>query len=351
MTVFYAFKQSEDAGEEEAGSGQDGGDEEIAAGGVAVPQAALQSASQAAAQVSTGWETMLEGLIRAGFEITGTWPMRTEGAGRIVAKGTNALASSIVLSCRSRPVDARLSTRRDFLGELKKELPEALRHLQAGNIAPVDLAQAAIGPGMAIFTRYAKVIEADGSSMRVRQALALINQTLDETLAEQEGEFDAETRWTLAWFEQFGMEEGPFGLAETLSKAKNTAINGLVEAGIISARSGKVRLLKREEIVLQASSLLSKPAGTMPAPQWQIVQRLIQELETGGELAAAGLLRQLGNAGEPARDLAYRLYNMCDRKKWAQEALAYNSLVIAWPEISKLAHSAPAPQQSQKEMF
>ena len=277
--------------------------------------------------------------------------MRTEGSGRIVALGTNALASSIVLSCRPRLADAPVATRREFLSALKHELPDALRYLQEGNIAPVDLAQASIGPGMAIFTRYAKVMEADGSSMSVRTALGIINQMLDEVLAEQEGEFDPDTRWAVAWFEQFGTEEGPFGEAETLSRAKNTAVNGLVDAGIISARAGKVRLLKREEIVLQASSLLSKSAGKMPAPQWQIVQRLIQELETGGEQAAAGLLGQLGNAGEPARDLAYRLYNMCDRKKWAQEALAYNSLVIAWPEISRLAHSRPSTPQTQEEMF
>ena len=381
MTVFYAFKQSEDAGEEEVGSGRDGGDEGIMAGqtpapqsprgkagGVAVPQwdeeraggtpapqvasqSALQSTPQAAAQVSTGWETMLAGLIDSGFAITGTWPMRTEGSGRIVALGTNALASSIVLSCRPRLADAPVATRREFLSALKHELPDALRYLQEGNIAPVDLAQASIGPGMALFTRYAQVMEADGSAMSVRTALGIINQMLDEVLAEQEGEFDPDTRWAVAWFEQFGTEEGPFGEAETLSRAKNTAVNGLVDAGIISARAGKVRLLKREEIVLQASSLLSKSAGKMPAPQWQIVQRLIQELETGGEQAAAGLLGQLGNAGEPARDLAYRLYNMCDRKKWAQEALAYNSLVIAWPEISRLAHSRPSTPQIQEEMF
>ena len=380
MTVFYAFKQSEDAGEEVVGSGRDGGDGEIMAGqmpaprsprgkagGEAVPQwdeeraggtpapqvapqVALQSTPQAAAQVSTGWETMLAGLIDSGFAITGTWPMRTELVGNL-KKNVSALASSIVLSCRPRLADASVATRREFLSALKHELPDALRYLQEGNIAPVDLAQASIGPGMALFTRYAQVMEADGSAMSVRTALGIINQMLDEVLAEQEGEFDPDTRWAVAWFEQFGTEEGPFGEAETLSRAKNTAVNGLVDAGIISARAGKVRLLKREEIVLQASSLLSKSAGKMPAPQWQIVQRLIHELETGGEQAAAGLLGQLGNAGEPARDLAYRLYNMCDRKKWAQEALAYNSLVIAWPEISRLAHSRPSTPQTQEEMF
>lgn len=213
MTVFYAFKQSEDAGGEEPGSGQDGSDEEIAAGGTPAPQTA--------AQVSTGWETMLAGLIDSGFAVTGTWPMRTERGARSIGIGTNALASSIVLSCRPRSADAPVATRREFLAALKHELPDALRYLQEGNIAPVDLAQASIGPGMAIFTRYAKVMEADGSSMSVRTALGIINQMLDEVLAEQEGEFDPDTRWAVAWFEQFGLEDGPFGEAETLSRAKN----------------------------------------------------------------------------------------------------------------------------------
>src|SRR5581483_7739496 len=222
-TVFYAFKQTETDDADEDGS---------------------ESESTA----STGWETMLSAFYSAGFVITGTWPMRTEGDNRQVGIGTNALASSVVLVGKARPIDAPLATRREFLNTLKRELPDALKHLQRGSIAPVDLAQAAIGPGMAVFTRFSKVMEADGSSMKVRQALALINQTLDEVLAEQEGEFDTDTRWAVAWFEQFGMEEGAFGMAETLSKAKNTAVNGLEEAGIIRARSGKVRLLKREEL-------------------------------------------------------------------------------------------------------
>jgi putative DNA methylase len=322
LTVFYAFKQTEERESEEETAGE-----------------------TPALPASTGWETMLEGLIHAGFEITGTWPMRTELVGNL-KKNVSALASSVVLSCRGRPVDAILATRREFLAALKKELPDALRHLQAGNIAPVDLSQAAIGPGMAIFTRYAKVIEADGSPMRVRQALTLINQTLDEILAEQEGEFDADTRWALAWFEQFGMNEGAFGVAETLSKAKNTAINGLVEAGLIAARSGKVRLLKRSELPADWN-----PATDKKLRHWEITQHLIRILESNGEQAAAALLRQLGGMGEAARDLAYRLYVICERKKWADEALAYNGLVIAWPEMSKLAARAPTPEQTQEKMF
>ena len=266
---------------------------------------------------------MLEGLIRAGFAVTGTWPMRTELITSL-KQNVSALASSIVLVCRPRPDDAPLTTRRDFLNALKRELPPALRDLQRGNIAPVDLAQASIGPGMAIYSRYKRVLEADGSAMTVRTALALINQALDAYLAEQEGEYDADTRWALAWFEQFGFEEGPFGDAETLSKAKNTSVGGMVEAGILQARAGKARLLRREELPADWN-----PASDPRLTVWEVTQQLIRTLQERGEPVAAGLLAQVGGLGETARDLAYRLYNMCERKKWAQEALAYNSLVIA----------------------
>ena len=326
LTVYYAFKQAEDSTEDEG----DGTGDSIAA------------------IASTGWETMLEGLIASGFGITGTWPMRTELANRPMANTMNSLASSILISCRPRLEDAPLTTRREFLATLKRELPESLLHLQRGNIAPVDLAQAAIGPGMAVFSRYVKVVEADGSSMKVRQALALINQTLDEVLAEQEGEFDADTRWALAWFDQFGMDEGAFGVAETLSKAKNTAVNGLEQAGILRARGGKVRLLKRDELPPDWN-----PATDTRLRHWEVVQHLIRALETGGETAAADLLRKLGgDMGEIGRDLAYRLYNICERKGWAGEALAYNGLVISWPEISKLAQqAAPSASAEQARMF
>ena len=187
-------------------------------------------------------------MIRAGFAISGTWPMRTERADRMIGIGTNALASSIILVCRPRAADAPTATRREFVTALKAELPVALAHLQRGNIAPVDLAQAAIGPGMAVYTRYAKVLDAEGKPLSVREALALINQTLDEALAEQEGDFDADSRWALAWFEQSGFAEGEYGVAETLSKAKNTSVAGMVEAGILTSKSGKVRLLKPAEL-------------------------------------------------------------------------------------------------------
>ena len=186
--------------------------------------------------------------------------------------------------------------------------------------------------GDGVFTRYAKVMETDGSPMTVRTALGLINQVLDEVLAEQEGEFDGDTRWALAWFEQFGMDEGAFGEAETLSKAKNTAVNGLVEAGVIKARGGKVQLIKREELDADWD-----PATDKRLTVWEITQHLIRTQQQAGEVAAAALMHKLGGMAETARDLAYRLYNICERKKWADEALAYNGLVIAWPELTKLA--------------
>lgn len=260
--------------------------------------------------------------------------------------GSNALASSIVLVCRPRPSDAPLTTRREFLNALKRELPDALKKLQHGNIAPVDLAQATIGPGMAVFSRYSKVLEANGEAMRVRTALQLINQALDEVLTEQEGEFDVDTRWAVAWFEQFGMQEGAFGQAETLSKAKNTSVAGLQEAGLLVARGGKVRLLARNELPADWDPSVDKRLTV-----WEITQYLIRALDKEGETGAAALLRRVGATGEIARDLAYRLYTVCERRKWADEALAYNSLVIAWPSITQLASQQAAAMPRQQELF
>lgn len=253
----------------------------------------------------------------------------------------NALASSIVLVCRPRLADAPSATRRELLTALKKELAPALRQLQKGNIAPVDFAQAAIGPGMAVYSRYKAVLEADGAPMRVRQALALINQALDEFLAEQEGEYDSDTRWALAWYEQFGHNEAAYGVAETLSKAKNTSVQGLVEAGILEARAGKARLLRREELNPEWN-----PQADKRPTAWEAAQHLIHELDKNGESAAASLLAALGNLSESARDLAYRLYAVCERKKWAQDALSYNMLIVAWPRLRELAARKEIKQES-----
>ncbi len=314
VTIYYAFRQAESDDE----------------GGTA----------------STGWDTFLAAVIEAGFAISGTWPMRTERAGRTIGIGSNALASSIVLVCRKRGEDAPTATRREFVAALKAELPQALAHLQRGNIAPVDLAQAAIGPGMAVYTRYGKVLDAEGKALTVREALALINQTLDEALAEQEGDFDADSRWALTWFEQSGFAEGEYGVAEQLSKSKNTSVAGMVEAGILESKRGKVRLLEPKEL-----SAAWDPATDPRLSAWEIVHQLIRVLASGGEPAAAALVAKLGAKAEIARELAYRLYTLCERKKRAADALAYNGLVQSWPEIARLARDGGRPKAAQATLF
>jgi putative DNA methylase len=314
VTIYYAFKQSET--ESQTGT------------------------------ASTGWEIFLDAVIRAGFGISGTWPVRTELGNRMIGSGTNALASSIVLVCRLRSASAPTATRRELVAALKAELPAAVRRLQAGNIAPVDLAQAAIGPGMGVYTRYAKVLDAEGKPVSVREALALINATLDEALTEQEGDFDADSRWALAWFEQSGFAEGEFGVAETLSKAKNTSVGGLAEAGILEARRGKVRLLKPEELPADWD-----PASDPRLTAWEIVHQLVRALGAGGEAAAADLVAKLGSRAEMARELAYRLYTVCERKKRASEALHYNGLVRSWPEIARLAQEGGRGTRMQAGLF
>jgi putative DNA methylase len=272
--------------------------------------------------------------------------MRTELSNRMIGSGTNALASSIVLVCRQRPADAPTATRREFVAALKGELPAALALLQRGNIAPVDLAQAAIGPGMAVYTRYAQVLDATGQPLTVRHALTLINQILDEALAEQEGDFDADTRWALAWFEQSGFGDGEYGVAETLSKAKNTSVNGMVGAGILASRGGKVRLLAPDELPADWD-----PTADKRLTAWESVHHLIRALESGGEEAAAALIGGLGEQAEVARELAYRLYTLCERKKRAALALAYNGLVQSWPEIMRLAGDTGQRSIVQPNLF
>jgi putative DNA methylase len=316
VTIYYAFKQSETESEGEGGT------------------------------ASTGWDTFLEAVIRAGFAITGTWPMRTERGARSIGIGTNALASSIILVCRQRAADAPTATRREFVTALKAELPRALALLQRGNIAPVDLAQAAIGPGMAVYTRYARVLDAMGKSLAVREALTLINQTLDEALAEQEGDFDADSRWALTWFEQSGFAEGDYGMAEQLSKSKNTSVDGMGEAGIIESKRGKVRLLRPEEL-----SADWDPEKDARLTAWEMVHHLIRVLEESGESGASVLAGKLGTKAEIARELCYRLYTLCERKKWAAEGLSYNGLVQSWPEITRLAGETGKAGIEQATLF
>ena len=307
LTVFYAFKQSE---HDESGV------------------------------ASTGWETMLAGLLHSGFAVTATWPMRTELGNRMRNQASNALASSIVLACRPRSETAGITDRRGFLAALHAELPKALRELQQGNIAPVDLAQAAIGPGMAVFSRYAKVVEPAGDAMPVRSALTLINQVLDEVLAEQEGEFDGDTRFAIKWFEQYGFDEAGYDPAEGLARATNVSVKGLEEAGILVARAGRVRLLRRAELAADWG-----PTTDERMPVWEVTQQLVKALwDDGSESGAADLVRRLGGLGESARDLAYRLYAICERRGWAEDALGFNALVTSWPEILRRAGSPGSVQ-------
>ena len=298
VTIYYAFKQSETDGSSD--------DQQTA---------------------STGWEAMLSAIIRAGFTITGTWPISTESISRMRNQRSNALASSIVLVCRKRSPEAPNTTRRDFISDLKRGLRPSLEELQKANIAPVDLAQSAIGPGMAVYSRYAKVLEADGSSMSVRSALQLINQELDSYLSEQDGELDAESRFCVDLYSQFAFDEIKFGEADVLARARNTSVDKLAANGILFAQRGSVRLLARSDIP-------EKPKDSNIL--WLKTQQLTHALDTGGIAACAQIMASaLSGSMEETKALAYRLYTIAEQKGWAREALAYNSLVIAWPEIQE----------------
>ena len=278
---------------------------------------------------NTGWETFLEAVLRAGFSITGTWPVRTEKEGRSVGNGTNALASSIVLVCRRRDQGAATISRRDFIRELKEELSDAVEVMIGGTdgvspVAPVDLAQAVIGPGMGIFSKYAAVLEADGSPMSVHAALTLINRMLTEGA----DDFDSDTQFCLGWFDQQGWVAGEFGLADVLTRAKGTSVEHVKDAGVVEASAGKVRLLKPSEY----------PAGWIPendndTPVWEALHQMIRALRTAGESTAGVLLAGMPQRAEPIRNLAYRLYTLCERKGWAEDARAYNELITSWAGI------------------
>lgn len=325
LTVYYAFKQDD----EDAGS-NDSDDESASSGSI------------------TGWETLLEALVSAGFQITATWPVRASQKWRMVSMGTNALASYIVLACRGRSAGAQQTDRRSFVAELKRELPAALRHLQQGNIAPVDFAQAAIGPGMAVYSQYSRVLESSGKPMSVRAALSVINQTLTEVLSEQEDDFDGDTRWAISWFEQKGFAEGDFGEAELLSKAKVTSVSGLQQAGVIQSKGGKVRLLRPEELLSSWD-----PATDKRLTIWEMTHQLVRVYyhEKAGDEAAGRLLAQMGSNAEIARELAYRLFDICEKKKRSAEALAYNALVLGWPEIAHFAREAVLSQPQQPRLI
>ena len=314
VTIYYAFKQSETDTEDTT--------------------------------ASTGWETMLSAIIRAGFSITGTWPMRTEMANRSIASGTNALASSIVLVCRKRAETAGSATRREFINALHREMRPALEKLQSANIAPVDLAQSAIGPGIGVFSRYKSVLEADGKPMSVRAALQIINQELDAFYNEQEGELDRESRFCVELFSQYAFNNIKFGDADILARAKNTSVQALAEHGVLMAAKGQVRLKTRDE--------LPESVDMHESCTWLLTQQLARAMEVGGVKACAAIVLNIfGSNAEEAKALAYRLYTICERKNWAQEGYAYNNLVVAWPDIQSMAAQMQAeiPVQIKMELL
>lgn len=314
VTVYYAFKQSE-AETDDSGS---------------------------SSTASTGWETMLSAIISAGFSITGTWPMRTEMSNRSIASGTNALASSIVLVCRKRDSQAPVCTRREFVAALHRELPDALAKLQSSNIAPVDLAQSAIGPGIAVYSRYSEVLEADGSPMGVRAALQTINRELDVFMSGGDADVDRHTRLAIALFEQAQWGEMPFGDADQLARAKNDSVQALVEAGAVESHGGKVRLLAREE-------LDSEHAGQTT---WVAMQCLARAFKTSGIEGCAKVAAGLDlRACEEARSLAYRLFSIADRRGWTQEASAYNELIVSWNDIARVTSELRAVRPVQQTLF
>jgi putative DNA methylase len=311
ITIYYAFKQSETDGSKTS---------------------------------STGWETFLEAVNRAGLQLTGTWPMRTEKQGRARANDSNALASSIILVCRKRADVASTISRRDFIRELNGTLPEALDEMTKGAggehspVAPVDLSQAIIGPGMAVFTKYAAVLEADGTPMTVRSALQIINRFLAEN------DFDSDTQFCLHWFEQFGWETGKFGEADTLARAKGTSVDGVKQAGVLHAAAGNVRLLKWSEYPSDWD-----PQADQRLPIWEVLHQLIRVFNTDGETGAAAVFAAVQSKAEAARQLAYRLYTLCERKNWAEDARAYNEVVTSWSGIE--AAAAKEPSLIQRELF
>lgn len=314
VTIYYAFKQSE--------------------------------TDEMDSTASTGWETMLSAIIRSGFAITGTWPIRTEMVNRGGAQGTNSLASSIVLVCRKRAETAGSVTRREFINALHREMRPALEKLQSANIAPVDLAQSAIGPGIGVFSRYKSVLEADGKPMSVRAALQIINQELDAFYNEQEGELDRESRFCVELFSQYAFNNIKFGDADILARAKNTSVQALAEHGVLMAAKGQVRLKTRDE--------LPESVDTHESCTWLLTQQLARAMEVGGVKACAAIVLNIfGSNAEEAKALAYRLYTNCERKNWAQEGYAYNNLVVAWPDIQSAAAQMQAeiPVQIKMELL
>lgn len=315
MSVYYAFKQSE---------GDDDG------------------------EASTGWETLLDAMLRAGWCITATWPMRSERGGRMISVGTNALASSIVLALRPRPDCAPTVDRRGFIVALQSELPDALRSLQQGAIAPVDLPQAAIGPGMAVFSRYSSVIEDDGSAMSVRSALARINEILDQVLNEQEGDFDPTTRFCLAWYRQHGYSTGQFGQADDLARARNTAVDAMDRGGVLKSRAGKVALLAASDLPTDYDVVTDEHISV-----WETLHHAIRVLESEGVPAAGAFMAASGSRTDGGveldlvKELAFLLFSIAEKSKWTKDAVSFNSIATSWPDIIEASRNKIAATESQ----
>jgi putative DNA methylase len=300
-TIYYAFKQSE------------------------VSQEGISS---------TGWATFLQAVIEAGYAVVGTWPVRTEMASRMIASGTNALANSVVLVCRKKEITAEVVTRAEFIRALKRELPPAISELQAANIAPADMPQSAIGPGMGVFSRYKAVLESDDSPMSVKAALQLINRELDEYLGGIQGEFDADTRFSITWFEQHGMAKGEYGVADNLARARGISVESVKHAGIIESAAGKVRILARDELDDDW-----EPEGDGHLTVWECLQHLVRKYEKDGiSHDTAVLLKKIDAKAEAVKDLAYCLYDIsANKRKDAKEATAYNALIADWTELTRQA--------------
>ncbi|SMG58320.1 putative DNA methylase [Rhodococcus rhodochrous J3] len=315
ITVYYAFKQSE---------------------------------SDEMGDASTGWETLLEGMIRSGWEITSTWPLRTETSSRMVAHNANALASSIVLSLRPREDDAPTTDRRGFISALEAELPDALRKLQQGQVAPVDLPQAAIGPGMAVFSRYSAVLEPAGTRMTVRSALARINEILDQVLNEQEGDFDASSRFAIAWYRQHGYEVGAFGDANNLANARNTTVDAMDRDGILTSRAGKVQLIRPNDLSWDYA-----PVEDLHISNWEALHHVIKVLERDGIVPAGDFLQDALSRPDGAvdpdlvKELAHLLFRIAEGNGWTKDALSFNTLVTSWPEILEVARNVQKPAAEQ----
>lgn len=302
-TIYYAFKQSE-----------------IAQEGIS----------------STGWATFLQAVVEAGYAVVGTWPMRTEMANRMIASGTNALANSVVLVCRKKDPEAETITRAEFIRTLKRELPPAIAELQKANIAPADMPQSAIGPGMGVFSRYKSVLESDDNPMTVKTALQLINHELDEFLGGIAGEFDADTRFAISWFEQHGFAKGEYGTANSIAQARGISVESVKHAGIVESAAGKVRIFRRDELDEQW-----EPENDSHLTIWECCQHMIRKLENEGEFSAAMLMKKIGpEKAEAVKDLAYCLYDICSSKrKDSKEATSYNALIAIWTELTRQAAS------------